>query len=1039
MKSWMRWSTLLGVMSCVGVGLAADPGEMFYWKAGSGNWSEVGNWYSDSSCTQPATRYPGADASITNDAAYFTASMPGGTITVDKDITIYKIYVYKSNVKGSTAADFPITFDGGEDQHTVATTSTANGAGDRNEFYRATTFANIKVTGAFLTDHGGEGMNLTLGEGADVRVSNRIYLWQDYATLTFEAGCKSRGTIEVRNAFNTVVVNGGDVGENNSTINLHGTDAATNSVLRINGGKTSLNISATDATDRISVTGGENSLKGTYVAGSTMEITGGLVRWGGSTLSAKARLSFTGGTLIAASVTDRRLLGTGSAVCIATGNDYSTVNVFTNAEEDIRFDSTLYVTNRPTTGSSFCGFRNASNGTLYGDGTMYVGRLYCDDVTNHYRISKIYLGNGLYFDTSASFHDFSTGARFGSWGDWIVDCHSSHGVILFGGELSLDLTDPFDGVTPHDVALRRFRALPDTSVSVSGVGGSVSWTPLGDVTDLSALELGEGVTFEPKSTVPFSTDRLVLGKDAKLMTTAGKAAFNCGSLTADPTARIEVEIPESYEADYAGAVLNVADGEADAAALAGMVTLTGAGSEGWTVASANGCAYYRNATAYDYDAAATKYGTNFWTGASPDGNFLNDPKNWHLGTVPVQEGNPVSTLIHFGGYDNLTITNDLPSSYRFKQMRFVKNCGPVVIRGNPLYPACYSYFDADSSALVSQSPFPVVFETDVISKSNRLQILADGGSYIALNGYTFTTAAGGLYLRGHLRIGGNCHVGGGIYFNNTSGSLPTAIEVLPGALLSVSNQAMFSSTYSNPFKYNNSFRVRKGGRIEFIDTTTASYGRSMVGWTVDNNLTRNVVDGEFDVQCPLIGWATMRFSGTGTLNVDSTITTNMNSSLVIGGGLTLTSRGAFHTVTANDTDHFMNVEITDSAVLAAPEASWTYGPEANVETVTQGDDRALALADSATVLTIASTNGHAIAFGDQIRGRGTLKIAESAKVSLAGALAIAAETGWAELARVGSVEGLPDQGSYRFKTVANDDGTVSLMAKSRGGLLFIVR
>lgn len=1019
--------------------LADDPGAKFYWKSGSGSWSDVGNWYSDSNCTKPATRYPGGDANITDDSAYFVASMPGGTITVDKDIKIYKLYVYKSNAKGATSATAPVTFDGGEDKHTIATTTTSDSVNDRNEFYRSTTFTNIKVTGAYLTDHGGTGMNLTLGEGADVTLTKRIYVWADYATLTFEEGCKYRGVIGIRNANNSIVINGGDVGDGNS-VDLDGTATATNAVLSINGGKTSLNVSSASATDRISITGGENVLKGTYNEGAAVEITGGRTTWNtGSKLNAKAQFSFTGGTLILSSVTDRRLLGTGDAVCIATGDDYSTVNVFTNASEDIRFDATLYVTNKPATGSMFCGFRNASNGMLYGDGTLYVGRLYCDDVTNHYRISKIYLGNGLYFDTSVSLHDFSTGAHFGSWGNWGVNCHGTMGEILFGGGLEIDLIDPFDGVTPHAVTLTNFRALPDTAISVTGSGGSVTWSPKASVTDMASLELGDGVTFEPTSTTPFTVDRLTLGKNAKLKTTAGNAAFNCGSLTADPTARIEVGIPASPKIDYAGAVLNVVDSEVDAEQFSGLVTLTGAGAANWTVTSANGCVYYRNQTAYDYDTAAETYGANFWTGASPDGNCLNDPKNWHSGSVPPSGSN--ATKINFGGFDNLTITNNLPSDYRFKQMRFVKDCGPVVFRGAPLYPSSYSYFDANGSAVVVQSPFPVTFETDVISKANRLEILADGGSYVALNGYTFTSAAGGLYLRGHLRIGGSCYVGSAIYFSNTSGSLPTAIEVMPGALLSVSNQATFadSTDYTNPFKYNNSFRVRKGGRVEFIDTTTAANGRSTVGWTLDNTLTRNVVDGDFDVQCPLIGWAPMRFSGTGTLNVDSTITTNRNSSLVIGGGLTLTSRGAFHTVTDNDADHFMNVEVTDSAVLAAPEASWVYGPQDGVTTETSDADRALCLRDSASILTVASTNGYAIAFGDPIRGRGTLRIVQAAKVALSGELESSAVSGWTELARVGSVEGLPDQTHYRFKTVENDDGTVSLMAKVRGGSLIILR
>ena len=61
---------------------ASFPGTTFYWIGGSGNWSDTANWSMDSGGSTAATRYPGSDATITNDIAYFTASA-NGTITVD--------------------------------------------------------------------------------------------------------------------------------------------------------------------------------------------------------------------------------------------------------------------------------------------------------------------------------------------------------------------------------------------------------------------------------------------------------------------------------------------------------------------------------------------------------------------------------------------------------------------------------------------------------------------------------------------------------------------------------------------------------------------------------------------------------------------------------------------------------------------------------------------------------------------------------------------------------------------------------------------
>lgn len=1024
LKATLR-SFLCFTVFVTGSVFAADPGAKFYWKGGDGAWSDATKWYSDASCTTPAGRYPGSDGGITDDAAYFVSAMPGAKIDIDKDVTIYKLYV--------EAGSNSVVFDGGQSRHQVVTTSTNNGAADRNTFLRPVTFSNLVLTATFLTDQVGGGV-VTIGAGTDVTCSDTVYLWMAGAGLVIEAGGTLAGkSMYVMSADCSVTINGGNC--TGATVFKDGSGAGARMRFVINGGTNNIRFFATESGDLIQIAGGNNTLHDSnYRDGTVFEICGGTTSWDrGSTLAAGVDFRFTGGTMLydgSNSLKDKRFLGSGDATLVVSGNQYDTVNVFTQEFEDLKLDSTLYVTNKTPGSSVFCGFKNTANGSVFGDGSMYVGRLFCYNVTNRYRLARISLGLGLFYYQTPSRFDFSQGANFGSWGNWSISCNSSVGETLFGGDLTIDTLDDFDGETAHTVSLESFRALPNTALSVTG-GGSLTWKPLsGGVTDIKSLNVGEGTTFEPKS-YPLTVGALSLGANAKVRLASGSTSLTCGSLLLDPSAQIEVDVSSSAASAYAGPIFNVGSEGCDPAVLAGAVKLSGDGAASCSVRTANGCVYYRNSTPYDYDAAASKYGANFWTGASAAGNCLNDEANWHSGSVPPSGAD--STKIYFGGYDNLTITNDLPANYYFKQMRFVKDCGPVVIRGDPLQPSNYSYMDADLSVIVAQSPFPVTFETDILSKYGRFQVLADGGAPVSLNGHT--SSSDGLFLRGHLNVGGPCHLGRGLYFQNSVGTLPTAIEVLDGGLLSVSNQTAYSAVFGNPFDCNCSFRVHRGGRIEFIDNTTDK-GRSAVGWKLDGNLTKNVVDGEFDVQCPLIGWAPMHFSGTGTLNVDETVTTNVNSSLVLSGGITFTSRGAFYTSTENDANHVMNLIVDGEATLAAPTAPWTYGP-ANSHSAGSSVDRALLLQNADSVLTVASTNGYAIAFGDPIVGKGTLRFAEGAVIKPVGELS---KTVWTEMARVGSVEGLPAaQDDYRYRTVQNADGTVSLEAKCRGGSILIVR
>ena len=112
---------------------------------------------------------------------------------------------------------------------------------------------------------------------------------------------------------------------------------------------------------------------------------------------------------------------------------------------------------------------------------------------------------------------------------------------------------------------------------------------------------------------------------------------------------------------------------------------------------------------------------------------------------------------------------------------------------------------------------------------------------------------------------------------------------------------------------------------------------------------------------------------------------------------------------------------------------------ATVATEVPAAARALRLGKAGELVLACTENP--ITFADPIVGPGKLTFAEGAQIRLGGALLASQPVGkWIEFARVGSVENLPEQlGGMMVKSVANDDGTLSLLAKDASGLMIFVR
>ena len=146
--------------------------------------------------------------------------------------------------------------------------------------------------------------------------------------------------------------------------------------------------------------------------------------------------------------------------------------------------------------------------------------------------------------------------------------------------------------------------------------------------------------------------------------------------------------------------------------------------------------------------------------------------------------------------------------------------------------------------------------------------------------------------------------------------------------------------------------VDAGGKIEFKAGTGSIHGHYV---TVNSAL----VNGDIDFQCPYFSSKVQRYYGTGTVHFASVQShTFGSSSIIFGGGLTIKPK-SWTTVTANAPDNYIKIAVTNSAILSAA-ANWTYGPEAGVATTTTAAERALEIADRAT-LTVR-TDGYTVSF-----------------------------------------------------------------------------
>ena len=990
-------------LSCFSISVWAEDASQeqakFYWRGGGGNWSDRANWSTSSKSNEPVSRYPGEDPSITNDIVEFTKDSYG-SITTDVDVTIYRIVVNSA----ATLETNPLTFESPAGvKRTIQTTSTNNSSSDRNMFSasRRVFFRNAAIKGSYLDFRG----DTHVGEGAELTASKLIYLWDAGANISFEEGCTVNSSVDaMRNGvkffFKGGTVNGScGSGSNNGRFSCY---------LEFTGGEHNVGIKAVKGTS-IKITGGIVKLNKTCEFDGTEEVvfTGGKVVWGGS----------------AGSLKNSKWLGTDDAVLEYAHDSRQGFNLFSSNCTEVYHDTTLWAT-----GGEWKAFYATNSASLYGTGTMYLRDLYLntsEPFNCSYSGLIVFGERGIRFQKSGTIN-LLNGGNFGSYDDWGINNNGGGaGSVYMNGDFIFDTGNAFDDEKNHDITLKWLMPKFGTSVEVQG-GGTLHWKEYNAsyVRQLSLLKVGEGASFV-KTDWKLLAEKVILEENATLKIPSNGNMTQISSIEADPTASINV-VFSSAPSFYARPFVDFSDTEVNCSAIQSLVKYSGPGLDNYEARCENGCMFLQSKAEFDYGSCE---GSNVWIGASTEGGNTSDGANWAKGE-PI--GSSSNNKLYFDGFNNLYVTNKTPN-LSFGHCYFKNTAGPFVIRGESVKPNSYAYDNDASSSFVSKMPFPITIEADVNNSASRLSALADSGS-IRFAGYV--NGKKGFFYSGDIRISGNVYADS-IYPRTSSTDSATELEVMNGGQVTVSNQVDMSSsggtTYRALFYPESRLNIRKGGVVRFLNHSS---GASRFGMLTSPLGSEHFVDGELEVLCPMVGTVPMVFGGSGKMHVETTMSSNKNASVVIGGGLTFTS-GKFYTVTEENPDCSINIVVTNSATFGAVK-NWSYGPQEGVATSTEPYDRAVQIAEGAT-LTVDSGD-YTITFGEHIIGDGRLVFAEGAKIQLGGSLAQAAKGNWIPFATVREIEGMPVvPAHYLVRVVDNDNGTDSLEVKIRLGLSIVIR
>lgn len=694
---------------------------------------------------------------------------------------------------------------------------------------------------------------------------------------------------------------------------------------------------------------------------------------------------------------------------------------------------------------------NGDNSCLYGGGTVTAGRFYFDKHLGTIDLGRINLGTS-YYPVTAGVYEFVRDFTWGAFGNFKYDAVSNSRYL---NKLTFDTADCFDPTQSHDVRTAGIDVVPGMSVAVTG-GGSASlhfaalhsrglYMRSLDVADGTTMTINEASPTVDRGRVRFG--EVTLGANSTLTCCATKQSFEAVKVTADPSAKIIASVKNLTASEGQGTggdkmLYSIFSAPLGSGVSAENVTLTD-NTGTWKVKQVGPVVYLRDET------APTKVDEPYvWTGAAMDGDWSN-PQNWSNGT----KAPGASDTVYFTICDTTNIVTIPAGGVTVKAFKggglcslnganfWARSSEPYIICGGKLTITSASTGNYNGS-FYDAGRLPKIFECEVEGTGANMGVLPY--AYVMFKG-KFTAKKIGF--AGAVCFGGEANVAELLPHATYVGSADASVVVAPGGNLTVTSQSTAIGTLFD-------LAVMGGAR--------ATIGGSSYAFTTN---VPHVVDGSLAVNAPLtLGFADSAaiFTGTGRVDIaafapaaDLIGRMELRNSIRVNFASCNTVSAANPSgAMAIDVKHFQHPTI-------GAKGDWTYGPAAGVTPTTAADDRALRLGFKSE-LTIDTSDpddasvSHTVTFADPIVGDGNLTVKGGGKLVLSAVgnrvdtltleddvqLAVEGDCStWTDVLTAKAVVGLDQHAApnFGFRMVENADGTITLQAKERTGLLLLIR
>ena len=572
-----------------------------------------------------------------------------------------------------------------------------------------------------------------------------------------------------------------------------------------------------------------------------------------------------------------------------------------------------------------------------------------------------------------------------------MNAAGQNAYVKFYGPIVVDTRDWTDGTTPRTVHLHGLIS-GDGSLELTVKGGGTlivnpAYVSLGTVRTLTVeegttLQISDHDVSAGSAWTQLAVDTFTLKAGAKLRFNAGGNHLEASKWNVDPTAVIEITVPDAFPQSDSAAypLLSDLDSKTIPSTVIDRVSFVNFPATGAAVAHAYG----------QYSIVTTggtpgTLGDWEWTGGGAD-SYWDTAANWQCGERPSEKftanfgASSVASsyyrgkLIQSGGGESGTTVGTI---------QFAKSAAVSFLVDGSNCPTFDMHWRDTTKIVQSASGVPQVMNLSMRVyapefDANGLAPLLFG----AVHNSDHATHQHGLTKR---EDGYAMTVYGDVRFGYAAGSFPqlsfsgsqlvplTAkrFTVLPAGSMTYSAQ---SSSIAVSMA---GLRVSESGSLAF--NGTAFTMRTSTSAKTGERGHSHDVDGTLTFGAPFHGGDNHSFSGKGAVTFGSLVSETANSYVNFGGTITANLPN-WTTATAGGEAYALALSVRGTPTLKVPD-DWTYGPAAGVTPSTSPALRTMRLNADATATVDAA--GGTIHFVDPFGGPGTLRLV-NAKLALDG-------------------------------------------------------